>query len=93
MLEKQPADTFLLYAVALEYKKLNQPQPAIEYLKRVIAADPGYCYAYHQQGLIHESTGDVESAKQSYRDGIAAATKKGDAHAKEEIQAALSMIE
>jgi hypothetical protein len=42
---------------------------------------------------VHESTGDVESAKHAYREGIAAATKKGDAHARDEIQAALDMVE
>src|SRR4051794_33073235 len=83
MLEKQPGDTFLLYAIALEHKKLNQPAQAVEYLNRVVAIDPGYCYAYHQRGLVHESTGDVEAARQAYREGIAAATKKGDAHARE----------
>jgi tetratricopeptide (TPR) repeat protein len=93
MLEKQPNDTFLLYAIALEHKKLNQPIKAIEYLNRVIAIDPGYCYAYHQRGLIHESTGDAEAAKKAYREGIEAATKKGDAHARDEIRAALEMIE
>src|SRR3954467_3112655 len=47
MLERDPNDTFLLYGVALEHKKLGDSKTAIEYLDRVIAADPGYCYAYH----------------------------------------------
>src|SRR5262245_52431330 len=93
MLEKQPGDTFLLYGIALEHKKLGEPKTAIEFLDRVIAADAGYCYAYHQKGLIYESTGDIDAAKSAYRAGIEAATRKGDAHAREEIAAALSMIE
>ena len=92
MLEREPSDTFILYALALEHKKANDAAQAITYLERVIAADPGYCYAYHQRGLIHESTGDVEAAKRSYREGIEAARKKGDAHAQGEIEAALEMI-
>lgn len=93
MLERDPGDTFLLYGIALEHKKLGDGARAVEFLDRVIAADPGYCYAYHQKGLVFESTGDVEAAKGAYRAGIEAATKKGDAHAREEISAALSMIE
>ena len=93
MLAKTPSDAFLLYGIALEHKKLGDAPAAIEFLDQVIAADPGYCYAYHQKGLVNESTGDVEAAKSAYRAGIAAAEKKGDAHAREEISAALSMIE
>jgi Tfp pilus assembly protein PilF len=93
MLVREPNDTFLLYGLALEYKKLNDPSAAIEHLNRVIQLDPGYCYAYHQRGLIQESLGETESAKRSYRQGIEAATKKGDAHARGEIEGALSMLE
>ena len=92
MLERDPKDTFLLYGLALEHKKLGDANQAIEYLDRVIAADAGYCYAYHQKGLVHESTGDVEAAKTAYRAGIDAATKKGEEHARSEIQAALDML-
>ena len=55
MLERQPNDTFLLYAVALEHKKAHQADEALRYLGRVLEQDPGYCVAYHQAGLIHEA--------------------------------------
>jgi tetratricopeptide (TPR) repeat protein len=93
MLERDPNDPFLLYGIALEHKKLGDAPAAVEFLDRVIAVDGGYCYAYHQKGLVHESRGEIEAAKAAYRAGIAAAEKKGDAHAREEIAAALSMIE
>ena len=93
MLARSPNDPFLLYGVALEHRKLGDAAAAIEFLDRVIAVDPGYCYAYHQKGLVHESTGDVEAARAAYRAGVAAAENKGEAHAREEIAAALSMIE
>jgi tetratricopeptide (TPR) repeat protein len=92
LLEREPNDTFLLYGTALEYKKLGDSARALEFLGRVLQLDPGYCYAYHQRGLIHESNGDVEAARQAYREGVAAATDKGDAHAREEIQSALDML-
>jgi Tfp pilus assembly protein PilF len=93
MLEKSPGDTFLLYALALEYRKLGDTASALKYLDSVIQHDWGYCYAYHQKGQILESTGDLEGAKQAYRQGINAAQRKPDPHAREEIAAALSMIE
>ena len=92
LLARDPNDTFLLYGIALEHKKLGDAKNAIEFLDRVIAADAGYCYAYHQKGLIFESTGDTEAARSAYRAGIEAAAKKGDAHAQSEIQAALELL-
>jgi tetratricopeptide (TPR) repeat protein len=93
MLAKSPGDTFLLYAMGMEYKKRGDSRAAIEMFDKTIQHDWGYCYAYHQKGMILESTGDAAGAKQAYRAGIDAAERKGDLHAKEEIAAALSMIE
>jgi Tfp pilus assembly protein PilF len=92
MLEKQPGDAFLLYGVALEYKKAGDYPKAIDYLERVLRVDGGYCYAYFQRGQVYEAMGDAESARTAYREGIAAATKKGDAHARDELQGALDML-
>jgi tetratricopeptide (TPR) repeat protein len=91
MLEREPDDTFLLYGLALEHKKAKELDQALDYLARVIAHDPGYCYAYHQRGLIHEMRGDLPAARLAYKDGVIAAIEKGDAHAQGEISAALEM--
>ncbi len=93
LLEREPNDPFLLYGIALEHKKLGQASLALEFLQRVLALDAGYCYAYFQQGQIHESSGDIESAKAAYHAGVEAAKKKGDAHAQSELEGALSMLE
>ena len=93
MLVNEPDDTFLLYGLALEYKKAGDAPRALESLDRVIALDPGYCYAYYQKGQIYESTGGIDAAKQVYREGMTAAAKKGDTHARQELEGALSMIE
>jgi tetratricopeptide (TPR) repeat protein len=93
MLAKQPADPFLLYGIAMEHKKRNEPTQAIDYFDRCIAADPNYCYAYYQRAQVQEQSGDVEGAKVTYRRGIEAASKSGDAHAREELTAALSILD
>jgi len=93
MLEREPNDTFLLYGIALEHKKANRVADAVAFFDKVIQLDPGYCYAYHQKGLTHEQAGNIAAAKQAYRDGMAAARKKGDEHARQEIEAALSLLE
>ena len=93
LLEKEPTDPFLLYGIALEHKKAGNAPKALEFLDQVIGRDPGYCYAYHQKGMVYEGEGDVDAARQAYREGIEAARKKGDEHARGEIEAALSMLE
>jgi len=93
MLEKSPQDSFLLYALAMEYKKQGDGPAAIELLDKVILHEPGYCYAYYQKGQILESLGDSPAAARVYRQGIDAAVIKGDGHAREELAAALALIE
>jgi tetratricopeptide (TPR) repeat protein len=93
LLEKSPNDTFLLYAIALEHKKAKAHAQATEWFARVTAIDPSYCAAFHMAGQTHEDAGQLEEAKKAYRDGIAAAVKKGDTHAAGEMQAALDFID
>ncbi|HZZ41832.1 MAG TPA: tetratricopeptide repeat protein [Tepidisphaeraceae bacterium] len=93
MLQKQPTDPFILYGIALEHKKSADFPQALDFLTRTLAADPGYCYAYFQQGQILEESGQPDQAKSAYQQGIAAATKKGDAHAKSELEGALMMLD
>jgi predicted Zn-dependent protease len=92
MLEKEPADPFLLYGVAMEHKKAQRPAETLEYLRRTLSVDPLYCYAFYQLGQVHELQGDIGSAKRAYEEGITAARKKGDDHAKSELETALAML-
>ena len=92
MLEKDPADPFLHFALGMEHKKSGNTAAAIASFDKTLEKDPGYCVAYHQAALTYEDAGDIEAAKNKYHQGIAAARKKGDHHAADEMEAALSMI-
>ena len=91
MLRKNPTDTFLLYALGMEYKKTN-PAEAMKLFRQVIEIEPNHGYAYYQLGQTHELTGDTASAAAAYREGMVAARRGGDAHAAQEIEVALQMI-
>jgi tetratricopeptide (TPR) repeat protein len=93
MLERQPDDPFLLYGLAMEYKKADEPARALEYFDQVLRRDPNYCYAYYQRAQVHESQGDVDAARRTLREGIEAAKRSGDDHALSEIEAALALLE
>lgn len=92
MLERDPNDAFLLYGAAMEHKKAGRFAESIEYLRRTLGIDAGYCYAFYQLGQVYEQLGDAPAAKRSYEDGITTATRKNDAHAKSELETALSML-
>lgn len=92
LLEREPNDTFLLYGIGMEYKKLGAHEEAIKFFDRTIERDAGYCYAYYQRGQTLELMGKIDDAKLSYHRGVAAAQKVGDAHAAGELQGALDLL-
>lgn len=93
MLQRQPDDPFLLYGLAMEYRKANEPARALEFFEKVLQYDPNYCYAYYQRAQVHESLGEVEAARRALREGLGAADRVGDGHARQEIEAALALLE
>ena len=93
MLHRQPNDPFLLYGLAMEHKKAGAPALALEYFETVLRHDPNYCYAYYQRAQVHESLGEVDAAKLALSEGLQAADRSGDAHARQEIEAALALLE
>lgn len=81
-----PRDGSLLrFSLGLEYSKLNQWEKAIEHFRRSVAADPGYSAAWRALGKALESAARTDEALAAYRDGIAAAQKKGDKQAEKEM--------
>ncbi|MGF1634234.1 MAG: hypothetical protein ACFCVE_10335 [Phycisphaerae bacterium] len=92
MLENEPNDPFLLYGIAMEHKKAGAFAEALAWLGRTVETDAAYAYAHFQTGLVHEELGDTTAAAEAYRRGISAAESAGDAHARDECQAALDML-
>jgi tetratricopeptide (TPR) repeat protein len=93
MLVKNPRDPFLHYGVGMERKKLRQFDEAVAAFRAALEVDPAYSYAYYQIGQTLELAGDVPGARAAYQQGIAAADRAGDAHARGEIEAALQILQ
>jgi tetratricopeptide (TPR) repeat protein len=92
MLEKNPDDTFLNYAAALEYKKDNAPKKAIAIFKKIIANDPNYLATYYQLGKLLEEEDKTAEAIDVYRKGHELATAKNDVKAVGELSEALLIL-
>jgi Tfp pilus assembly protein PilF len=54
---------------------------ALTELKQAVRFDPDFSAAWQLLGKTLAATGQVEDAKSAYRDGIAAAQRKGDVQA------------
>ncbi len=93
MLKTDPNDSFLTYALGLEYEKAGDLKKAIEVIKDLINTDPDYLGAYYKLGQLFEATNKMDSARKIYAHGIKLSTEKNDNKAKGELEEALWLIE
>ena len=93
MLVKNPDDTFLNYAAALENKKRNKPKKAIAIFKKIVNQDPDYLATYYQLGKLLEEVGKTEEAVEVYKSGRILAQKTKDVKAMGELSEALMILD
>jgi predicted Zn-dependent protease len=89
---KKPDDTFSRYGLALECSNTGDIAAADTHFRTLNDAHPDYIPAYlmYAQMLARESR--PADAKQVLSKGIAEAAKKGDQHARSEMEALLSEL-
>lgn len=93
ILEKEPGDSFTIYALALEYAGLNDSVQALVLLEDLVVRDPSYVPAYQQLGYLYEKLGRRDDAVSMFRRGILVAAEQKDHHAQSEMQDALDDME
>ncbi len=91
MLEKQPDDLFLQYALAMEYLGMQQLDKAQERLQQIITADEHYVAAYYQLGLLLQQT-DEAAAVKVFEKGMQEAQAKGERKTVNEFRSALDEL-
>src|ERR1700677_543896 len=89
---EKPTDPFARYGLALECAKLGDDQAAADNFKKLLETNPGYVAGYFQFGQFLARIGRLEEARKMLSDGIVVAQRTGDAHARDEMQSALSML-
>ena len=93
MLKNEPNDSFLNYALALEYAKLENVKKAIELIETLLIRDEEYLGAYYQLGKYYEQIENSEMAISTYKKGVSLAKKKKNNKALGELNEALWMLE
>jgi predicted Zn-dependent protease len=92
-LKSDPEDTFLNYALAMEYVAIQSFQLAEQQMEWVLANHPDYIPVYYQLGKLRADSGNLESAAMLYQTGIARCKETGDLKTASELRMALEEIE
>ena len=89
---RKPDDAFSRYGLAMECMNSGDPQSADEHFRALLQRNREYVPAYlmYAQFLARESR--ALEAKQVLTSGIAAASEKGDSHARSEMEALLGEL-
>ncbi len=93
MLEKEPEDLFLNYALAMEYISLPDWAAAKQQLSKVIKINPTYIPAFYQLGKVHEATQHFDLAISYYKQGLTFAREQKNNKALNEFNEAIFMLE
>jgi tetratricopeptide (TPR) repeat protein len=89
---RSPSDPFPRYGLAMEHKGRGELTEAWAAFEELLAQFPDYVPTYLMAGGTLVALGRREEALDVYRRGIEAATRKGDAHARGELQSALAEL-
>jgi len=93
MLEAEPQDAFLRYAVALEYEAAGSISEAISRIESLISDNPDYLGAYYKLGQLLEVSGAKEKALDVYQRGALVAKKQNNTKTLGEINTAILLLE
>jgi tetratricopeptide (TPR) repeat protein len=93
MLEKQPEDPFLIYAIALEYHSQDKNEDANIYFEKLLIEHTAYLPVYYQAGLFHVQLGDIKRALDLFRKGMLLAHSQNNVKTYNELRELHSQIE
>ena len=89
---KSPTDPFPRYGLAMEHKGRGELAEAWAVFEEMLVKFPDYVPMYLMAGGTLVALGRKDEAADTYRKGIEVATRRGDQHARRELEAALAEI-
>ena len=90
LVDSGSADSFAHYALALEYRKEQQPEAALDVFGRLRQKDPSYLPMYLMAGQMLVELQRMPEARQWLEAGIQLATQQGNSQALGELQGELA---
>jgi len=92
MLQAEPKDVFLRYALAMELEKAGENGAALELHSQLIKQTPPHVASYFRSAQILAAQDEVEPARDFLREGIEAARGSGDLHSAAEMSQMLAQL-
>jgi predicted Zn-dependent protease len=89
---EKPDDAFSRYGLALEYMNSGDAANAETQFRELIQRNPSYVPGYQMLGQLLAKQSRSEDARSILSQGIAAATKTGNAHAQSEMDSLLAEL-
>ena len=93
MLADGKDSALLRFGLGSHYLKAGEASRAVEHLRMAIVQDPAYSAAWKLLGKALAQSGERAAAIAAYRDGIAAASSRGDKQAAKEMEVFLRRLE
>jgi predicted Zn-dependent protease len=88
----RPDDAFTRYSLAMQYRAMGRLEEAVQAFQELGRRTPDYVPTWLMLGQALETLGRGAEAGQAYTDGIAAATRQGNHHARSELEDALGQL-
>jgi len=92
LLADEPDNSFLRYALAMEYMSAGQPDQALTTFRELLQRDPDYVPAYLQAGQVLAQQGRQSEAREILTAGLQVAQRVGDGHAAGEMSGLLATL-
>ena len=92
ILANDPNNSFARYGLAMELAKLSETAAAIAEFDTLLTKDPDYTAGYFMAAQTLSGAGRKPEAIERLKAGIASATRSGNSHAVNEMQAMLDEL-
>jgi len=92
LVQARPDDPFTRYALAMHLRSMGRLAEAVEAFRELAARSPDYIPTWLMLGQVLEASGRDGEAARVYEDGMAAAARKPDLHARGELESALEAL-
>jgi predicted Zn-dependent protease len=92
LVQQRPEEPFARYSLAMSYRALGRAEEAAREFAELARRAPDYVPTYLMLGQVLEGLGRPAEAAKAYEDGVAAATRMNDQHARSELGQALDVL-
>ncbi len=92
LVQQRPDDAFARYSLAMTWRSAGRDQEAVDEFREVVRRKPEYVPTYLMLGQVLEKLGRRAEAVRVYEDGMGAAGRAGEEHARSELGVALENL-